>query len=139
MLTKVLPHQLDAELIEYFHGAIATDEHCGGVDLVSNGIYDNHLELWTWITNKSKMVIITEVKHYPDGYKELLICMLSGDGGVEDWDLCTNAYAGKICIDRDCGRVVAFVKADLWEIFKKAGVGEGVEEIYMVIGKEPNK
>jgi len=139
MLTKMMPFELDAELIAYYDEAIATDDDCGGVDLVSEGIYKGHLDLWCWRTDKSTMIIITQVKHYPNGAKDLLVLMLAGDGGIEDWNDCTKEFANEICYHFGCRQVIAFVKAKLWEIFKDAGAGENVDELYMVIGRKPEQ
>ena len=39
-----------------------------------------------------------------------------------------------------CDRTVAFVKKDLWDKFKQYGdVGQVVDELYVVIGKEPSE
>lgn len=138
MLKRIMPHELGTEDIDYYYQALATDEHSGGVDLVSKAIYDEHLQLWRWKTNACLMVVVTQILHKPDGFSELLISMLAGTGGIHDWDEITTAFAEDPCREFYCDRVIAYVKADSWEIFKNAGAGKGAEELFMVIGKEPN-
>ena len=137
MLTKVLPHELDSEMIGYFDRAVTTDEHSGGTEMVSQAIYDGHLECWTWETEGSRMVIITQIKGFPDEEKELLVSMLAGTGGISEWEACTTAFADEVALDRYCNRVVAYVKPSLWKKFKEAGADTGTEELYVVIGKNP--
>jgi hypothetical protein len=136
MLTRLYPHELDATTINHYHNAIGTDDHAGDVDLVSQGIYRNHLQLWVWETDSSTMTIITEVKVHPDGYQELLVSMLAGKGGVSDWTEVVNAFSQSPCTDFKCERVIAYVKPELWKKFKKHGAS--AKELYVVIGKDRN-
>jgi hypothetical protein len=133
MLKRVMPHELSVTEITHYYRAVDTDEHSGGVELVSFGIYNKHLQLWTWTTDTSSMVVITEVKHLPDGFNQLLVSMLAGEGGINSWSDCTTAFAGSPCTEFNCAEVIGYVKYDLWSMFKEyPGVGDGIEEIYVV-------
>lgn len=134
MLEQKKPHELDADTINYYHDAVKTDAHGGGVDLVSIGIYENHLQLWTWTNGDSKMVAVSQVINKPDGYTELLVRMLAGRGGMKDFQDVVNAFTDEPCLEYGCDRVIAFVKCALWEKFKEHGVE--AEEVYTVIGKD---
>ena len=140
MLKQVMPHQLTDQQILYYHEAIGTDEHSGGLALVQRGIAEGHLGLFVWEKDECEMVIITEILTRPDGYKELLISMLAGTGGTAQWVEVVTEFIEEVAPSMYCDRTVAFVKKDLWDKFKQYGdVGQVVDELYVVIGKEPSE
>jgi len=139
MLRQVLPHDLTEQQIRYYHEAIETDEHSGGVLLVQKGIYEDHLGLYVWEKDDCEMVIIAQVIPRPDGYRELLISMLAGTGGCAQWDEVTKEFADEVAPTLYCDRVIAMVKPWLWEKFKAAGAGAGCEEAYVVIARNPSE
>lgn len=139
MLKQVLPYDLTDQQIRYYHEAIKTDDHSGGLLLVERGIYEDHLGLWVWNDGDSEMVIVTQVIVRPDGYRELLVLMLAGTGGCAKWEDVTKEFADEVAPALYCDRVIAMVKPWLWEKFKAAGAGSGCEEVYVVIGRYPSE
>jgi len=111
MLSKVFPHQLEDRHLHYFYEALKTDEHAPPVDVTVSKIYDGHLELWLFEkADAYTVVMITDVIEYPDGYREMFICMCSGDQMFryqEDVDL-LKPYARQ----RGCSAITAQVSID---------------------------
>ena len=135
MVKQVLPHELTEKQIEYYHRAIETDEHSGGLLLVQRGIEEGHLGLFVWKNDQSEMVIITEVVNRPDGFRELLVSMLAGTGGIAQWEEVITTFSDEVAPAFYCDRVITFVKTHLWEKFRGAGAGAGVEELYVVLSR----
>jgi hypothetical protein len=135
MLERISTWELDKVTINYYHRAIDTYDHSGGVDETSWAIARGDNQLWIWKSESSQMVIVTEVRQHPDVYRELVVLMLAGSGGLSDWVQTTSAFADK-CAEFQCDRVITFVRPELWEKFQEHGAGEGTETLYIVIGKE---
>jgi hypothetical protein len=133
MLTRIYPWELDPITIELYYKAVSTDDHCGGVEEVSIAIGNESRQLWVWGTDVSTMVMVTEVRQHPDTFKEMIVLMLAGHGGLAEYNQVTDAFADR-CWEFDCERVVAYVKPDLWKIFKAGGADS--KEIYVVISKD---
>ena len=119
-----MPYELDAEEIDFYHKAVATDEHSGGVDIVSKLILQGAMELWVYNDIKSYreggtiLVCITRVVTHPDGYSELLIAMMAGTNVTasmshEEIHRELMLYA----INNGCARLTAYVKPHIWEHF----------------------
>lgn len=111
MLSKVFPHQLEDRHLHYFYEALKTDEHAPDVDVTVRKIYDGHLELWLFEEKDVfTVVMLTDVIEYPDGYREMFICMCSGDQmfkNQENVDL-LKPYAR----ERGCSAITAQVSVD---------------------------
>jgi hypothetical protein len=111
MLSKVFPHQLDSEDLHYFYEAMKTDPHSVSEEDVVKKIYDGMLELWLFKKQGSyTVVMMTDVIEYPDGYREMFICMCSGDQMFryqEDVDF-MKPYAR----ERGCSAITAQVSLD---------------------------
>lgn len=111
MLYKIFPHQLDDEDLFYFYEAMKTDEHQVSTDEVVKKIYDGMLELWLFKKEGHyTVVMITDVIEYPDGYREMFICMCSGNQMFkyqDDVDL-MKPYAK----ERGCSAITAQVSLD---------------------------
>ena len=135
MLERISTWELDKVAINYYHKAIETYDHSGGLDETSWSIANAEKQLWLWKTDSSYMVVITEIRVHPDNYRELVVLMLAGDGDIEVWIEVTTAFADE-CAMFDCERVVAYVEPDLWDMFKDHGVGDGVDVLYVVISKD---
>jgi hypothetical protein len=135
MLERKQSWELDKDEINHFHRAIETYDHSGGLDEVSWSIARGEYQLWSWKTDASSMVVITEVRRHPDDYRELVVLMLAGNGGLSAWVEVTTAFADQ-CQLFDCESVVTYVTPALWEVFKAHGAGEGVSVKYVVLEKE---
>ncbi len=123
MLNKIMPYELDETEVEYYHKAIATDDHSGGVDMVSELILCGTMDLWVWsqpaAPNESINIIITRFVTYPDGYRELFVAMMAGTN-VTDTLAHTEIHSilMSYALRKGCSRISAFVKPDMWSNFK---------------------
>ena len=116
----VMPWELEADEIGWFHAAVATDEHAGGVDLVSKLIASGAMELWVLNDGDAVLVAITRLVTYPDGYRELLVQMMAGDGVTSSGAHleCERAMM-KYAIKNGCQRMVAAMRPSIYEHMSK--------------------
>lgn len=143
MLKKVLPYQLDETGLSYLYRAIKTDDHSGTEDEVVAGIYNDYYQLWQWETNTENIVFITVVSAHMDGYRELVINMMSGRGAIMGQNEIMEAVR-KQAAELNCSRVIAYVKPKLAESFGMASFDVDVtdrdvtvfDNIYLVVGME---
>jgi hypothetical protein len=118
-LWQCMPHDLDHDEIGYYYAAVDTDEHSGGVEVVSRLINDGLMELWVWNDGETILVTITRIVDYPDGYRELLVAMMAGTNVTatmthEEVQGALMNYAQR----HMCSRMVAYMKPEIWGALK---------------------
>jgi len=114
MLSKVFPHELGDEELKYFHSAVDTDDHSGSMDEVVRDIYDGHLELWLWSADDSTVIFVTSISSQRDGFKELFITMMSGQGAIVlQVDISDSLKL--VAKDRGCSALGAYMKPHIAE------------------------
>jgi hypothetical protein len=130
-----MPYELSSVEIGYFYDAVATDPHSGGVDVVSELINSDAMELWVYNEDETILVTITRVETYPDGYRELLVQMMAGTnvtstGAHRECERVMMKYA----IKNGCQRMVAYIKPEIWDAFEEEA---GYKLEYVVVSLAP--
>lgn len=134
-IEMLMPYELNSDEIEYYHQAVATDELCGGQDLVSNLILNGLMELWVYNDDGTILVCVTRVSEYPSGYRELLVQMMAGSNVTATM---SHSHVQKTlmeyAIKQRCLRMTAYVRPSMWEHFKDV---TNYREEYVVIALYP--
>jgi hypothetical protein len=119
-----MPYELSPEEYPYYLKAIASDDHSGGSDTVSEMVLDGDLQLWLW--NKvhededetTILVFITQVIVSMDDSKELLVSMMGGTN--------VTRFASYLDIHQTimdygvsvgCHKMIAYLKPIIWDTF----------------------
>ena len=130
------PVDLDNDEIEHYYKAVATDEHSGGPEIVSRLIYDDLMHLWVCNEKDTILVCVTRFVDYPDGYRELLVAMMSGTNVTDTLaheDI--HGHLMKFAVRNACAQMTAYMKPHIWE--KMRHRLPGYEEEYVVISLSP--
>lgn len=137
MLTRKDTWELGPEEVDLFHKACLTDDHSGGPSVVSETIYRGGYQLWVWETERSLVLLITQVSVHPDGFVEMIITMLAGRDVM---DLQREVVEGlaKEASEMGCNALIAFIKPELAEKFGANDDGSFLSDKkrYIVFGVE---
>ena len=134
---RSMPWELDADEVGYFYRAVLTDEHSGGVEVVSSLIASEAMELWTYNHEGTILVAVTRLVTYPDGYRELFVQMMAGtkvtstDAHLE----CEKAMM-KYALRQGCQRMVAGMRPEIYEGMAKH-LGPRYRPEYVVLSLAP--
>lgn len=132
-----MPYELSSVEIGYFHDAIATDPHSGGLDVVSNLVMTGAMELWVFNEDETILVTITRVVTYPDGYRELLVQMMAGTAVTStDAHLECERVMMRYALKQGAQRMVAYMRPDIWN-HMKGPLGERYVQEYVVLSLAP--
>lgn len=118
-LLKTFPQDLDGPTFTWYAKAVDTDEHGGGMEVVSNLIRNGVMDLWIYNEEDTILVVVTRFVDYPDGFREMLIQMMAGTNvtdtlaheSIQD-DLLEHA------VRHGGSRLVAYVKPEIWVHFR---------------------
>jgi len=132
----IMPHELDVDEVGFYLDAIKTDEHSGGLDMVSSMILDGLMELWVWNEDDTILVCVTRIVSYPDGYRELLVQMMAGTNVTatmshKEIHSSLMSYA----LRNGCMRMSAFMRPQIWSALKDRLTG--YQEEYVQISLYP--
>jgi hypothetical protein len=131
-----MPHDLDEDEIDHYYKAIETDEHSGGSEFVSKAIHAGIMDLWVYNDKHSVLVAITRFIDHPDGFREMLVAMMSGEN-ITDTSSHSEIYSGmmKYAVLNGCQRMVAYMKPEVWENMEER-LPQYTQE-YVVLGLYP--
>jgi hypothetical protein len=131
-----MPYELSSVEIGYFHDAVETDKHSGGVGIVSDLIMQGAMELWIFNEDETILCTITRVVTYPDGYRELLVQMMAGSNvtSTEAHTECSRVMM-RYALKQGCHRMSAYMEPHIWEAMQPHLPGYVAE--YVVLTLEP--
>ena len=134
MLSRKMSWELDSTEIGFFHKAIETDDEGGGVEVIADSILRGDMDLWVWRDDPCVIVVITQVNVQPNGLRELLIRMMSGTSATQNFLKAQDDFSEE-ARKLGCKRMIAYIKPELFKIFKNLD-GVEVQEFYSVVKKE---
>ena len=109
------PYELDANELEHYLKAIATDEHFGTNEQVSQMVLNGAVELWVYNHDETILVALTRIIDYPDGWRELLVQGMSGANvtGTAAHEV-IHADMMRYALQEGCFQMVAAMKPEIW-------------------------
>ena len=125
MLSLMLPHELDEDLINLYYRALETYPECGGPEVVGNKLYNQQLVMMVWDSEQSKCVIIASSRQHGNGEYDMFVEMLAGKGALSEYTEIVNAVK-ELAMEYGCRKISTMMKPDLWK--KMSSLGAWADE-----------
>jgi len=141
-LERLMPYELAPPEVTLYHEAVATDDHGGGVEFVSQCVMAGTMELWVYNEMEDTrieeplapiLVVVTRIVDFPDGHRDLLIQMMAGRN-ITATDSHTIIHEHLINYAKQQGalRLSAMVKPEIFDHFEEVLNGVYKKEFVVI-------